>query len=671
LSRGLRNIEGARLSRSISIVIIITIALIWLAAPPVPAKQQAGPNVLLVTIDTLRADRLGVYGHSAARTPTLDRLAKEGVRFADATAHAPLTYPSHVAIHTGRYPGRFGITLNGMTPLVDTATTLAERMRSAGFRTGAVLGSVILDRSSGLSQGFADYDDSITGSNAAMVVLADLQRDAATVTRAASTWIAGQKGPWFLWVHYYDPHLPYSAPPARGRAPLPDAYDAEIAYVDEQLGALIGSLDRARTAIVVTADHGESLGDHGEEDHGYFLYDSTLRVPLMVAAPGLTSRVVSEQVRSIDIAPTVAALAGLAVNPADYDGQDLGPLLKGSTRREVPVSVAESWYPRLHFGWSELRSARVGEWKFVAAPKPELYDLRTDPHETTNVIQSRAQVGSRLAADLQKVTSAFAAAAPPQAAQPDAETVARLQALGYVGTFAPVTASAGTADPKDQIAAYRTHRELFNRALGLLGRNQPAAAIPVLQRLLKTNVRAFEAHLYLGNAYLMLQRYDAALGEFEVASQLNPALATPYFEAGKALAGKGDTIGAVARARKGLALEPQSFYGYYTLGVIQRRGEQWADAFESFSRAVDLNGRDPRARSGLAGAALRLEKLDVAAREFGVMIELGYQAAPAHFNLGLIAARRGDRVEAERRYRLALQADPGFKPARDALAKLK
>ncbi|MBA2305656.1 MAG: sulfatase-like hydrolase/transferase [Acidobacteria bacterium] len=656
--------------RAIAIIIGCS-ALISLAAPIVPPATQSGPNVLLVTIDTLRADRIGAYGHAGARTPTLDRLAREGVRFADATAHAPLTYPSHVAILTGRYPGNFGVRLNGMTPLPDAATTLAERMRTAGLTTGAVLASVILDKSSGLSQGFDDYDDAITGSNAAMVVLADLQRTAGAVTRTASGWIARQQSPWFLWVHYYDPHLPYAAPRASGRAATSDPYDAEVAYVDQQLGALLRTIDRTRTAIVVTADHGEALGEHGEDDHGYFIYDATLRVPLIVAAPGLTPRVVTEQVRSIDIAPTVAGLAGVPSDRAGYDGEDLQPLLKGGARRNIPVSMAESWYPRMHFGWSELRSARVGEWKFIAAPSPELYDLRNDPGEAKNVVRSKPQVGSRLAADLHKVTSGFSETVAIPAAQPDAETVARLQALGYVGTFAPVTASAGTVDPKDRVADYRAHRALFNRALGLLGRNQPAAAVPVLQRVLKTNVRAFETHLYLGNAYLMLERHDAALGEFDVAAQLNPGLATPHFEAGKALAGKRETAAAVARARKGLALEPLSFYGHYTLGVIQRRGALWVEAFESFSKAVDLNGGDPRARSGLAGVALRLGRLDVAAREFEVMVDLGYQAAPAHLNLGLIAERRGDRLEAGRRYRLALQVDPAFKPARDALAKLK
>ena len=218
---------------------------------------------------------------------------------------------------------------------------------------------------------------------------------------------ASRQAPWFLWVHYYDPHLPYDAPAAFAALAPGRPYDGEIAYVDAELGGLLSAIDRERTAVVVTSDHGEALGDHGEPDHGFFLYDATLRVPLIVAAPGLAPRVVTEQVRHLDIAPTIAALAGVSAQQGERPGESLVPLLRGQTRREVPVSLAESWYPRLHFGWSELRSARVGEWKYVAAPRPELYDLRVDRTETRNVAGDRASVAARLAADVSRITSRF------------------------------------------------------------------------------------------------------------------------------------------------------------------------------------------------------------------------------------------------------------------------
>lgn len=653
-------------------VLRTALAVCAVAALPLAAAQVRPdpPDILLITIDTLRADRVGAFGYAQARTPVLDRLAAEGVRFDDATAHAPLTYPSHVSILTGRYAGAFGVRLNGMDPLPESATTIAETLKAAGYRTGAVVGSVILDESYGLAQGFDEYDDRLAAKVSDTVAVADLQRPANEVTAAARRWIASQRSPWFLWVHYYDPHLPYAAP-ARYQSMMPGRpYDAEVAFADAGIGTLLQGIDRRRTAVIVTADHGESLGEHGEQDHGLFLYDATMRVPMIVAAPGVKARVVGEQVRNVDLAPTIAQLAGVPP-PADLDGESLVALLHGQRRREVPLSIAESWYPRLHFGWSELRSARVGEWKYVAAPKPELYDLRTDRGETRNVVSDRASVAGRLAADLNRLAPRVPTGPAAPAAQPDAATVQRLQALGYVGAFAPVAATGGGEDPKDHVAEYRQYRELFNRALGLLAGGRPAQAEAVLKKLLKTNVRAFDAHLYLGNAYAAQSKRDAALGEYDAASQLNPSLSTPHFEAAKVLSSQGDHVAAAARARKGLELEPRSFYGHYTLGVILQKARQWGDAASVFARAIELNPRDPRAHANLAAAALRLGDLDRASSHFAEMVTLGHQVPAAHYNLGVIAAKRGDRAEAERRYRLALDADPRFKPAADALQKLK
>ena len=643
------------------------------------------PNVLLITIDTLRADRLGSYGYELARTPVLDRLAAEGVRFADATTHAPLTYPSHVGILTGRYPANFGVRLNGMSPLPEAATTIAEALKKGGYRTAAVVGSVILDRSTGLDQGFDAYDDRIAVRPAETMALAELQRSATQVTAGAKAWLknaqAGQEGsPYFLWAHYYDPHLPYSAPAKFSAAAPGRPYDAEISYVDAELGTLLNAIDRRRTVVIVTADHGESLGDHGEPDHGFFLYDATLHVPLIVAGPAggagpsgakmLTPRVVGEQVRSIDIVPTIAAMAGIR-SDALYDGENLVALMEGGSRKDVPVSFAESWYPRLHFGWSELRSARVGEWKYIAAPKPELYDLRNDRGESQNRVNDRGAVAARLAAEIGRLSKLGVKESDAPPSQPDQATVERLRALGYVGTFAPVTAGSSTENPLDRVADYRAYRDLFNRALGLLAQKRPAAAAAVLQRLVKTNVRAFEAHLYLGNAYAAQSKSEAALGEYEVASMLNPSLALPDFEAAKVLSARGDHQAAIERCRAGLGKDPRSFYGHYTLGVAYQKAQMWADALTTFTKAVEINGQDPRAHANLAGAALRTGSLDLAGTHFERMIELKHQVPGAQFNLGIIAARKGDPVEAARRYRLALAADPSFKPAQEALARMK
>ena len=640
--------------------------------------QSAPPNVLLVTIDTLRADRLGSYGYPAARTPVLDRLAASGARFADATAQAPLTYPAHVAIVTGRYPAVFGVRLNGMNPLPDGASTIAEQLRAAGYRTGAVVGSVVLERALGLDQGFADYDDRIKVAPTRTVAIADLHRPAAAVTDAAVAWLRKSSpgpaaAPWFLWTHYFDPHWPYEPPPAHAAAAPRRPYDGEVAYVDTELGRLLASVDLARTLVVVTADHGEALGEHGEPDHGFFLYDSTLRVPLIISGSARTGRIspriVAEQVRAIDLAPTISDLVGVPFAAAS-DGETLRPLMEGAARRDVPVSLAESWYPRLHFGWSELMSARVGEWKYIAAPKPELYDLRNDPGEQKNLVRERAAVAARLAAEVERLKTTRASAPPTPSARPDAAAVERLQALGYVGTLAPVTTGAAGENPLDRIAQYRAYRQLFSRALALLEQDRPAAAASILQKLIKMNVRAFEAHLYLGNAYAAQSKREAALGEYDAAGLLNPESAAPHFEAAKVLSAGGDHAAAAARAQAGLAVDPRSQYGLYTLGVVHQRAQRWGEALAAFSKAVEINDADPRAHANLAGAAMRTGDLGRAATSFERMIALRHQVAPAQYNLGVIAARRGDRNEAARRYRLALTADPAFGPAREALKRL-
>ena len=652
----------------------VTALCLLLGQTPAPSIVPAG--ILLVTVDTLRADRLGAYGHGAARTPVLDALAARGVRFADATAHAPLTHPSHAGIMTGRYPGAFGIKLNGMTPLPPEAVTLAERFKASGRATGAVVATVILDEAYGMGQGFDSYDDRMAAAGGD-VALSTLQRDAGEVTDRALAWLAASakasagQGRWFLWVHYYDPHLPYSAPASVAKAFPNRPYDAEVAYVDQQLGRLLKGIDTARTVVAVTSDHGEGLGDHGETDHGYFIYDSVLHVPLIVAGPGIAPRVVTEQVRSIDIAPTLLDIAGVA-DRSTYDGESLRGLMHGRARADVPPSYAESWYPKLHFGWSELRSLRVGEWKHIAAPKPELYDLRTDPGELKNVISARGSVAGRMAADMARVTAGFAAApaAPASATRPDPEAEARLRALGYVGSMAPAASTSGGDDPKDRLADYTAYRQRFNRALGLLARGDAAGAETLLRELVKRNVRAYEAHLYLGQAYAAQKKYDAALGEFDASLALNPASAQPHFEAAKAYAAQGDIAKAVARGSQGLALDPQSFYGHFTLGTLRLRAGQPTEAAPLLAKAVALNPDDPRARANLGEAAMRLRSFEVARQSFEKLVSLEYRVAESHYNLGVIAEARRDLTAARRHYAAALKANPKFDAARRALARI-
>ena len=503
--------------------LIPTAVLVAALAMSVPAGlrgETPQTNVLLITLDTVRADRLGSYGYKAAATPALDRLAREGVRFADATSNAPLTGPAHAALLTGVYPGRYGLRDNASTPVPADRPTLAEILRTSGYRTAAFVSAFVLDRAYGFDRGFEVFDsrfDSYTGPDKLKV-----SRTADDVLKEALPWLEQvQDGtPFFAWVHLYDAHAPY-LPPEPYRATFrASPYDGEIAYVDSAVGKLIGALERKgvleRTLVVAIGDHGESLGDHGEAQHGLFLYDSVLHVPWLMRLPGRqrAGSVVNEQVRSVDLLPTVLELLAVRA-PRALDGMSVVGPMRGQARRNVPPAYAETFYGKLHHGLSETYALRVGEWKLIDAPKPELYDLRKDGREATNLVDRQPAVGGRLAGDLREMIGELGSRAVTQAPMPDRETIERLRSLGYVGVVASTDGSTGRGpDPKDMIGQLMSFNTLLDAASGALQQNRPDFAIVSLKRALVIDDRSYDAHLMLGNVYVQSRQYDAALGEY-------------------------------------------------------------------------------------------------------------------------------------------------------------
>ena len=497
------------------------------ATPVVPTRPA--PNVVLVTIDTLRADRVDNPAFPGL-TPNLDRLAAAGVRFADATAHAPLTFPSHVSIMTGEFPSQHGARDNGSYVLGPQAVTLAERLHDRGYVTGAFVASVILSRGYGLAQGFDEYDDRFSAGGAS-ISLADLQRPGAEVAGDAVAWLKARPDtdrPFLLWLHLYDPHAPYAAPKAFADRYPHAPYDAEVAAADWAAGYLVDSLPPGgarETVVIVTGDHGESLGEHGEPEHGMLLYDATLHVPLIVSGGGVPAGVVvGGQVRHVDLVPTILDLVGAP--PADgLPGQSLVPLMKGVRREEVPASYAETWFPRLHFGWSELRAVRVGDWKYIQAPRPELYDLRKDPGERENRLKDRPELAAGLAREL--ATLARAGGPVEASSQPVARTRPSISAAWATSAAAgggPTTLGTGEegADPKDHIAEYTAFVTAFYQALDDLQAGRAAEALRGFRALARAHPLSFEAHQYTGRALAALGRSAEALREYDVAIGLNP-----------------------------------------------------------------------------------------------------------------------------------------------------
>src|SRR5438034_6926869 len=395
------------------------------------------PNVLLVTIDTLRADHVGCYGYTDASTPTLDALARRGVRFETAVAHAPLTGPSHASILTGRIPPGHGFRNNSGFTLSPRVKTAAEDFRQRGYRTAAFVSGFPLDRRFGFDRGFETYDDHLPKGNDRRRT-PYVERFADATTDAALRWLAtsssaGAPSRWFLWVHYYDPHAPYEPPADLAERYSAAPYAGELASVDRQLARLLHALDvrneTGRTVVIVTADHGESLGEHGEGTHGVFVYDATLRVPWVMAGPQIPAGRLSRTVaRSIDVLPTLADYAGLA-RRSDIDGRSLRGAADGQEMSDA-ASYAESLYSELELGWAPLYAWRTAASKFIKAPHPELYDLDTDPSETRNRVGEQHARAADLSRTLEEVL--LRTPAPVAAPPVDSETAERLRALGYV-----------------------------------------------------------------------------------------------------------------------------------------------------------------------------------------------------------------------------------------------
>jgi arylsulfatase A-like enzyme len=452
----------AKLRRSLGFALVLAIAafLAWRKASPLDlTANRSAWNVLVLTLDTTRADRLGGYGFVDAGTPNIDRVAGEGVLFEQAESAAPLTLPAHSSLFTGRFPFQHGVRDNG-TIVDPTERTLAQVVQARGLRTAAFVASYVLDARWGLARGFDVYDgtfDPRRGDDA--LRLDDVRRPADEVVDHALAWLETVSGsPFFGWLHFYDAHTPYELPNVR--AIKNPGYQDEIAFIDSQIGRVLAFLDarhlRERTVVVLVGDHGESLGEHGERTHGLFVYESVMRVPLIISAPSprMRGRRVRDVVRSVDVMPTVLDLLGIRV-PSSVAGTTLVTRMTGATKEPELETYAETMYPRYHFGWSDLRAVRAGGFKLIAAPRPELYDLDTDPGEKHNLYQSRPALAATLAGRLRaREQQAQERVASDRAIEPGA--LARLSTLGYIsGSSDRGRPAPELPDPKDNIGLYQ------------------------------------------------------------------------------------------------------------------------------------------------------------------------------------------------------------------------
>jgi len=538
-------------------------------ALPAAAQGPAQPlSVILISIDTLRADRLSSYGYRRIRTPNIDSFAQQGTLFADVSSQIPLTLPSHTSLFTSTYPFENGVEENAAIVPPNTVT-LASILRSHGYRTAAFIGSNMLDRRFGLDQGFEEYDSPF-GAPAILhnPYSSRVRRDGTLVLRAANQWLSTHRDQRvFLFVHLFDLHTPYKLAPLKGsNQPGTTGYDAELQYIDQILGRFRQSLEQngwwRRSLVILLADHGESLGDHGELSHGYFIYESTLHVPLIVhwpdGAPKYPERI-SQPAGLIDVAPTILDALHLP-GPPSFDGVSL---LRPHSAYAV---YSESVYARDSFHWAALRSIRMGRWKYTQAPHPELFDLELDPAERSNIARTNSAEASNLRSELARLIARHASTQLAPARDSSSETNRALESLGYLSGGPRPTAQNEGPDPKDRLAEY----QIFDNALDAMYSDRLDAAISGFRHVLTLDRDNLPARGTLGEAYLRAGKSEEAVREWTAAVAADPKYAPAAQALGELYMGRQDWAKARRYFQQALAAVPGDTTIRFELGIVER-----------------------------------------------------------------------------------------------------
>ncbi len=631
------------------------------ARPSVATAAPDAPSVLLVSLDTVRADHLGCYGHAAARTPNLDALAKRGVRFERAYAHTPYTLPSHATLLTGLYPGAHGVHVNFQGAIAAESTPIAESLAKLGYRTAAFVASGVLDRRFGLARGFGLYDDL---SGRPVSPSEQVERPGNEVADAAIAWLSKtDRVPFFAWVHFYDAHDPYAPP--EGFRDLADPYDGEIAFVDAQVGRLLAALERAgrlaNTFVVVVADHGEAFGEHGEEGHGLLVYDSTMHVPLIVAGPSQVrgGAVAADPVGLVDVAPTLLELLRLPASK-DAEGTSFAAELRGETAARSPLWI-ESEYPLRSFGWAPLYGVVSGAWKYVQAPTEELFDLGQDPREETNRSASDAEVRARLAGELEKLRrKATRRAAKDVHLGLDSRNA--LSKLGYVEgeDVGDATSIRGLVDPKTMtkvaLGAVRARAQL--RAGDFAG------ALATAAPLVEASPQSGHLWQIQGSAQLGLGRAADAIASFERSLASFPKSTERLRLLGDALLAAGRPDDALARYRAALDADPQDGQSESRLGLWCARAGKIDEALQHFQRFVELEPNSPNAQTNLANALFSKGRFPEGVARLQRAIALDPRCTPAYRALYAVHKQRRERdaaIGALRSAAVALPEDASFR----------
>jgi arylsulfatase A-like enzyme/Flp pilus assembly protein TadD len=603
---------------------------------------QPTTNLLFITLDTTRADRLGCYGYTAAATPTLDRLAAAGIRFDRAYSPAPLTLPAHASLFTGLYPPEHGLRTNGRGRLDESLPTLPELLRDAGYETAAFVSSFVLERRFGLGRGWTNYDDNLTRDSTASDSL-QRTRSAVDVVDAALTWLGARRTrPFCMWVHFYDPHFPYDAHTADFGDQFRDRpYDGELASVDRQIARLLAALDqsgqRQNTWIIVAGDHGEGFGDHLERTHGYTLYDSTQRVPLLMEWPGhiLPNQIAAAPVSLVDVVPTVVGQFGLR-RVAGLKGSSLAPAFQSQPLSgRICYSMTDD--PFLQNGWSPLRSVVQGQWKYIHTRSPELYDLDADPGETNNVYATRTQA----AAELEKTFVEFERTLRERTAKPvqlTAREQRALEGLGYLGGRRVPDGSQiqDAPDVKEMLPFDVAAQD----ALDLLHAGDVEGAVTRFRTIVAESPTHLSARVFLGEALEQQGRADEAVTFYAAALKLKPDHIDALVHLGTARASQGHPDEAVAHFDEALRLNPESTSARYNLSLVLNQLGRLDEARQQLEETLRLDEIFLNAHAALANVLIQQGRMAPALTHLQQEVDLNPRAWEARLNLAVLLAEK-------------------------------
>jgi choline-sulfatase len=648
------------------------------SAIPAPAKKKTAlakspsrPSIILITIDTLRADHVACYGAQAIKTPTLDGLANDGVMFERAISQVPLTWPSHAVILTGTYPFQNGVQDFNGQPLAPQFRSVAQALKQAGYATGAVVSAFVLDRSWGLARGFDFYDDAFSAETFQKKDIGLVDRRAGESVDHTIAWLKKTpRRPFFLWLHLYDPHSPYDPPEPYRTEYRNHLYDGEIAYADHELGRLIAWLRQNKlydsSLIAALSDHGESLGEHGEDEHGFFVYNATVHVPLIVKPPagsGIQTQRRRDPVETAAVAPSLLQLAGVK----DVITQQFQSQSVFAANRGQDPAYSETFYPFSSFGWNPLHALESESFHYIEAPKAELYDLRSDPGETTNLAAQQPATVAVLKDQLQKRIShnPFREQnASDGSLSQDAQE--KLRALGYFGFHAAVSRealAAGLPDPKDKLWEFNA----ILKAQDAFQQGDADKAEAILGPVQAQDPKMYIIPFLLGESAIRRQSWERAAEQLQLCLELNPGFDNAMTGLARALAKLGRTDEARSWLNKALQSNPQNYRAWYQIGLLESDHDARA-AQSAYERTVATQPNFSPGQRELGILLFKNKNYAAAASHLERAITLGLEDAHLHNFLGVCYSQTNQIARAVREHRRAIELDPKLAEAHLNLA---